>query len=140
MSTDFPGTGRMVAGTTGQASSPAPPLNRMRLQLQDDTMIRGHTYGILRDAPANPGVRRVDIWNALGQLYNTVHAGGVPWFPANQLMQHLLTAIIQVSKAIHKYPPNGVSGSRNIERATFISKGIEYRVDLENLRGTNLRS
>jgi hypothetical protein len=115
----------------------APPVYRMRVQLQDDTMIRSHTYGVTRTANPNPGVTVLQIRHALQELYQNVRIGA-PWFPL-RLLPQLMTAIVILSQRVGRYPPGGTSASGNIERRTFSDRGVRYRVDVENLFGHYLR-
>jgi hypothetical protein len=119
------------------AGSP-PPVYRMRVQLQDDPMISSHTFGITRTANPNPGVTLLQIRHAMQELYQNVQIGAL-WFPL-RLLPQLITAIILLSQRIGQYPPGGTSASGNIERRTFLDRGIQYRVDIENLFGHNLRA
>ena len=51
----------------------------------------------------------------------------------------MTTAIDRMKKDIGKIPPNGVSNVGNVNRKTFTdSTGKNWRIDLENLKGTNL--
>lgn len=111
--------------------------HRMRLQLQDDTMIAGHTYGITRTNNSIPGVTVLQMRHALFELYHTV-AVGAPWFPL-RLRPRLVGAIVYLSQRLGQYPPGGTVSGGNVERATFLDRGIQYRLDIENLRGHNLR-
>jgi hypothetical protein len=120
----------VVAGT--------PPVYRMRVQLQDDTMIRGHTYGVTRTANPNPGVTVLQVRHALAELYHNVRIGA-PWFPL-RLLPQLVTAVVLLSQRLGQYPPGGTTTSGMIERRTFSDRGIQYRVDIENLFGHNLRA
>jgi hypothetical protein len=72
------------------------------------------------------------------ELYHDV-AVRAPWFPS-RLVPQLVTAIIKMSRKLDHYPPGGSQASGNIERFTFTDQGIQYRLDLENLYGHNLRS
>jgi hypothetical protein len=62
-----------------------------------------------------------------------------PWFPS-RLLPKLVGAIIGLSQKLDQYPPGGTQASGNIERITFSDRGVQYRVDIENLFGHNLRS
>ena len=131
-----PLTRTKTSGILARVGSPG-PAHRMRVQLQDDTMIRGHTYGVTRTNAPNPGVTVLQIRNALGELYHMVQVRA-PWFPA-RLLPQLVNAIIQLSQRVGQYPPGGTTASGNIERRVFTDRGIQYRVDIENLYGHNLR-
>jgi hypothetical protein len=110
---------------------------RMRVQLQDDTMITTNTYGVTRSNNPVPGVTVLQVRDALSELYSMVQIRA-PWFPS-RLSPQLATAIILLSQRLGQYPPGGTTASGNIERRTFRDRGIQYRVDIENLRGHNLR-
>ena len=120
------------------AAGGMPAVYRIRVQLQDDTMIRGHTYGVARTNNPNPGVTVLQVRNALAEMYQNVQVRA-PWFPL-RLLPQLVTAIVLLSQRLGQYPPGGTSASGNIERRTFTDRGIQYRVDIENLFGHNLRA
>jgi hypothetical protein len=117
-----------------------PPVHRMRVQLQDDTMKKNHphTFGVARSANASTGVKRLHMRNAMKELYQDVGIRAA-WFPLRFLPQ-LVSAIIRISQKLDQYPPGGTQTSGNIERITFLDHGIQYRLDIENLFGHNLRS
>jgi hypothetical protein len=114
------------------------PVHRMRVQLQDDTMKKNHTFGVARSANASTGVTTLHLRNAMKELYQDVGIRAA-WFPL-RLRPQLINAIIQLSKKLDQYPPGGTRASGNIERFTFLDHGIQYRLDIENLFGHNLRS
>lgn len=116
----------------------APPVYRLRVQLQDDSMIRSHTYGVTRTANPNPGVTVLQVRHALAELFQNVQISA-PWFPL-RLRSQLVTAIVILSQRLGRYPPGGTTASGNIERQAFSDRGIQYRVDIENLFGHNLRA
>jgi hypothetical protein len=61
------------------------------------------------------------------------------WFPSS-LESNLWSAIIRMSMSLNRYPPAGTSFIGNMEREIIgTEKGLEWRLDLENLNGTNLR-
>ena len=128
-----------IANIISAAGGPA-PVHRMRVQLQDDTNIKHapHTYGIARTANATTGVTVLQIRHALMEMYQDV-AMRAPWFPL-RLRPQLVAAIIAMSQKLGHYPPAGIQRPGNIERATFVDHGTQYRVDLENLFGHNLRA
>jgi len=109
----------------------------MRVQLQDDTMISTHTYGVTRVNNPVPGVTVLQIRAALQELYQNVQLRA-PWFPL-RLCPQLVTAIVRLSIRVAHYPPGGTTASGNIDRETFNDRGTQYRVDIENLFGHNLR-
>ncbi len=101
-------------------------------------MIRSHTYGVTRTNNPNPGVTVLQVRHAMQELYQNVQVGA-PWFPL-RLLPQLFTAIVNLSQRLGHYPPGGTSASGNIERRTFRHRGVEHRVDIENLFGHNLRA
>jgi hypothetical protein len=106
-----------AAHSISAAAQSAAIVHRMRLQLQDDTMIAGHTYGITRTNNPTPGVTVLQMQNALSELYQTV-AAGAPWFPL-RLLPQLVGAIVYLSKRLTQYPPAGTTASGNIETSHF---------------------
>jgi hypothetical protein len=115
-------------------------VHRMRVQLQDDTNKKysKHTFGITRTNNASTGVTKLQLRNAMDELYQGL-AIRATWFPLT-LRPQLKNAIILISQKLDQYPPSGTQTSGNIERITFLDRGIQYRVDIENLFGHNLRS
>src|SRR5438105_1857728 len=72
------------------------PVHRTRVQLQDDTMIRNHTFGVARSANASTGVTRLHVRNGMKELYQDVRIRAA-WFPS-RLLPQLVGAIIQISR------------------------------------------
>ena len=129
----------LAHGVEAASGGPA-PVHRMRVQLQDDTNFKNHphTFGIARTANASTGVTTLQIRHALAELYQTVNVRAT-WFPL-RLLPRLISAIISMSQKLNHYPPAGIQRPGNIERETFVDRGVQYRVDLENLFGHNLRA
>lgn len=108
-------------------------INQMRVQLQQSRAgVTLKTHGIPIFGPATPGIGVRQVQAALARLF--AEAQILDWFPNSQL-RDLRTAIIRVSQALNRYPPGGIIWGGNIEREEF----GEFRVDIENLRGHNLR-
>jgi hypothetical protein len=108
----------------------------MRVQLQvSRSGTTPNTEGIPLSNPTI-GVTTLDVRTAMLNLFFSTPL----WFPSS-LEPALHSAIVGMSIKISKYPPLGVTGhSRNIEREEFPGrKGMLYRIDLEHVRGTNLR-
>jgi RHS repeat-associated protein len=109
--------------------------NMMRVQLQLELE---ETWGLPVPGPKDPGVTVAQMQGALGQLY--ADARLLPWFPFNRLERSLRKAIVECSERLNVYPSiGGVFIGGQFYQCTFEDHGDEYRVDLENLRGHNLR-
>ena len=105
----------------------------MRLQLQEKSNnIWSDTY--LGMEPI--GVRAYDIRVGLQLMYKGVERSSD--FPS-QCLPDLVSAIIYMSQKVGRFPPNGIVMVGNVARETFTCKCKNYRVDLENLFGHNLR-
>jgi hypothetical protein len=52
---------------------------------------------------------------------------------------NLVGMIVYISQRLDRYPPIGVEGRRDVERAEQFYKGLCYRVDIENFVGRNLK-
>ena len=93
-----------------------------------------HTLGLPIFGPQNPGVPVRAVQAQLSVLWTTANSSAIGWFPGS-LARDLRSAIIDVSMSLNRWPPAGVSRGGNIERSEF----GDFRVDVENLRGHNLR-
>ena len=109
--------------------------NTMRVQLQQG---HNHTYGLPIIAPENPGVSVLQVRMTMATMFSTCPVAA-PWFPLNRLKSQLVSGVIRLSTKLGTYPPLGTSKGGNIERAEFYDGGKEYRIDIENLFGWNLR-
>jgi RHS repeat-associated protein len=117
--------------------------NQMRVQLQENGPPPNETYAIRAVNTPQVGVTVTQVRLAMQMLFLT-HTVGASRFPSNRLRGDLVSAIIEMSISVGRYPPGGVAGNNlNIEREQIPNRGGgrvgEYRLDLENMRGHNLR-
>jgi hypothetical protein len=82
------------------------------------------------------GVTLLQIRSLMVLMYGGAKATGE--FP-NSCLTQLRSSIIEMSQKIKRFPPLGVITGANIERVKFKCQACEYRIDLENKRGHNLR-
>jgi RHS repeat-associated protein len=130
-----PGSRKFPVDPRNLTSNESEP-NQMRVQLQ---LGSEKTYGIPISAPQDPGVATRQVRDSLQELYNN-YPKQTPWFPQS-LDGKLRCAIIDISQELKRFPPSGVTQGGNIVRSEFAGeKGKKYRVDVENLRGHNLRN
>jgi hypothetical protein len=112
----------------------------MRVQLQESRSgVTLHTEGIPIEGDPNRGVTVRQVQAALGELFS--RARGLNWFK-NTYMRDLRRAIINTSQELNRYPPLGISRIGNMREVSHEFPGPNrsmYRVDVDNLRGTNLR-
>jgi RHS repeat-associated protein len=109
-----------------------PDANAMRVQLQEGNRT-------LATVPkmnySDPGVTVGQMREALQQLWDQ----GARQIPVSA-RPRFRSAIIETSLQYGLYPPGGVSkGGRFYYREFNDDRGVTYRVDSDNLRGTNLR-
>jgi hypothetical protein len=117
---------------------------RMRVQLQDSVDGKTkHTESvvILEQPPLGRGVTVRQVQAGLLKLYEKGEQA--KWYPNNQLGD-LGSAIIKVSEKLNNYPAaGGIQGPRTgiatEQWPNNKNKNTTYRVDVENLRGWNLR-
>jgi RHS repeat-associated protein len=115
--------------------------NSMRVQLQEgiDTTF----YGKSEHNTAQTGVTLFQVRNAMQELYNEARADasfGRNKFPYNALEDWLFSSVISISIKLGTYPPGGISGlQRNFIQETVEYRKKEYRLDVDNLSGHNLR-
>jgi RHS repeat-associated protein len=117
--------------------------NQMRVQLQDSQAGKTlHTNGPLPlVAPSSTGVTVRQVQGALTILYQNYRLIA-PWFPTS-LDPQLAGAIAYVSMRLNRWPAIGGTPAgliRSLETANFTKGQVQYRVDVDNLRGRNLRS
>jgi hypothetical protein len=115
--------------------------NRMRVQLQEG--LDNTFYGVAQQNTDQVGVTVSQMQTALFTLYNTAAsdtATGRNAYPFNALDDWLRSAVIFISQDLKRYPPTGVIGlQRNFLQQTTEYRGKEYRLDVDNLVGHNLR-
>ena len=112
--------------------------NQMRVQLQYKHQ---YDHGIALLATPEIGVTKAQVYNGLWHLWQT--RGNGNWFPSSQ-DQNMRRAVVEVSKEV-KRRPDPVDGAREqVASSQWFPNGkqpqrADYRVDVENLRGTNLK-
>ena len=116
--------------------------NRMRVQLQEG--VDNTFYGISQYNTEQVGVTVLQMRSALLTLYNTASSDsaiGRSAFPFNALNDWLMSSVIIASQKLGTYPPGGIF----VPKRNFVSiptvwhRGKEYRLDVDNLAGHNLR-
>jgi hypothetical protein len=89
------------------------------------------------------GVTVLQMRSALQTLYNMASndtSFGNMGFPFNPLDEWLRSAVIFVSQKLSKYPPDGIIGlRRGFSEEKTVYRRKEYRLDVDNLAGHNLR-
>ncbi|KAB2838703.1 MAG: hypothetical protein F9K47_17530, partial [Burkholderiales bacterium] len=130
--------GTTIAGYSGAALSDVKgcAANQMRLQVQaSKSGTTGFTEGYVMMNRPDVGVT---TWQVRSQLQR-IHADNPAGFPG-VFGGALVSAIIRMSASLNRYPPAGTRSIGNIEREIIGTvRGTEWRLDLENLRGNNLR-
>ena len=113
-------------------------VNQMRLQLQaSKNGVTSYTKGYVMTNHPRIGVTRSQVINKMNAIYLDPPSG----FPRS-LSSGLNSAIIKVSKKVNSYSPAGEHQQNyNIIKGKIgeDNKKREWRLDLENLRGINLR-
>jgi RHS repeat-associated protein len=117
--------------------------NQMRVQLQK----QNDTYGVPLVSSSKTGVTLAQVGTGLFDIWQTAKGGQLSdWFSFNRYEKNLYNAIIDVSKeSLDRRNKGGVSAGREqvatsqwLPDGTPVRRGV-YRVDVENLRGHNLR-
>jgi hypothetical protein len=127
-----------LAGTLASGKPNSQPQYRMRVQLQDKP---NHTIGTHLESDKPITVEQV--WMLLDQLYAEVKAGGAKkWYPKKAGLPQLAAEIGVVKTRLLRYPPLGISGEQlYFEQRRWTIRGYpEFRLDVDNLSGWNLRS
>ncbi|NET90545.1 MAG: RHS repeat-associated core domain-containing protein [Kamptonema sp. SIO1D9] len=111
--------------------------SQFRVQLQYK---KKHTLGIPILAPSEVGVSKAQVYRGLYELWMARRTQG--WYPLSQ-DRNTRRAIVEVSQGVKNSPPESrplwqVASSQWNKDGTQKTKG-EYRVDAENIRGTNLQ-
>jgi RHS repeat-associated protein len=122
--------------TTDPDACNAKGKGRMRVQLQKGlTTTSPATQVMVNNDP--PGVTTTQVYAALNSLWNAAQSGAAG-FPFNSNQKDLRAAIISVSQCAGKFAPSGYGiPTRSLCSADVGKSG--WRVDLDNLNGTNLR-
>ncbi len=113
-------------------------LNQMRLQLQQGS---AETYGVTRENFPRKGVTVRQMQSALNQLRLTKDFEA-PWFP-EVLDDWLGSSIIIISQRLNTVPGSGgvmATGTISTLKQETFHRNKEYRLEIENLRGHNLRN
>jgi RHS repeat-associated protein len=116
--------------------------NRMRVQLQEG--LETTFYGVAQQNTAQIGVTVYQMQSALQTLYNMASNDatfGRSSFPFNALNDWLVSSIIIASEKLKGYPPGGIALPRRnfLNIPTIQYRRKEYRLDVDNLVGHNLR-
>jgi hypothetical protein len=114
----------------------------MRVQFQDHEPGRrkDNTLAKSVSAKSDPGVTVEQIHDALDSLLHEMPAA--KWIGKSY---HTLfkRAVARIKRKVRTLPPNGFDkGGTNISALQQVFRGdgkVEYRIDVENLRGHNLR-
>lgn len=115
------------------------PSNRMRVQLQTGST-NAWSKAKTRDGSA---VTVADINAALDEMDSEYKNGNISNGPPrdNATKQAFDSAMTRMKNDIAVIPPNGTSAVGNVKRKTFRdSNDRTWRIDVENLAGTNLTS
>jgi hypothetical protein len=111
--------------------------SQMRVQLQYKHQ---YDHGIALLANPEIGVTKAQVHNGLWHLWLTRENGN--WFPSSQ-DRNTRRAIVEVSKVVKNSPPVDKPREQVASSQWFPNgkqaKIADYRVDVENLRGTNLQ-
>lgn len=112
----------------GAASSRREDPHVVRLQLQQG---KNNIDSYALKASGDPGVLKEQVWLALGYMYDRNATSNEDW---NKVLGNSVVNMSEKVKALH----GGVSGVGNVLRTEFVYGRKLYRIDLENLNGTNL--
>ena len=111
-------------------------LNQMRVQFQVSPLTGGvtlNTHALPVFGPKNNGVTVADVEATMRILFNTLPG----WWP-NALESPAIGLMARQSMHIRKVPPNGVLSDWT-HKESFEQRKFEYRIDIENIRGHNLK-
>jgi RHS repeat-associated protein len=126
-----------AAATTLTGDSSHRSNNRMRLQLQEGV---NHFWSLPMFAPPSIGVSSTQVRAGLTAMH-VAAVGDTMLLPLpNALEPQLFSAIVFFSQKLTPIVAGGgVIQGGNVLREEFVGGGKVYRIDLENLRGHNLR-
>jgi RHS repeat-associated protein/uncharacterized repeat protein (TIGR01451 family) len=117
--------------------------NEMRVQLQEGTT---NTFGIPLRAPSSVGVTTLQVRTALLSIYLAIYAESraeVAFFPKNASDSFigLLGSVIYLSQRVGAIQAAGgvPQSGQTVLTDTFLAGKRVFRIDIENLRGHNLR-
>ena len=114
----------------------------MRVQLQWSKAGKTETYKTkVVNASPDVGVTVRQLQGALKILWDSIYEDNHTRFQKNRYRSHFGHAITTISNRLNGRPPVGVMQEPfNIEREEWTDdRGGYFRVDVENLRGHNLR-
>jgi hypothetical protein len=135
--------GLAILGYDGNEAADPMANFEMRVQLQDHEPGRGKDNTLARavSAKAEPGVTVEQLCDALDGLLR--EAPGAKWI-GKPYQPEFKKAVARIKQRIRRIPPNGIfKEGANIKplQQTFRGDGkVVFRVDIESLRGHNLRS
>ena len=113
----------------------------MRVQLQEG--LNNSFYGEFAHNTAAVGVTVLQMRQAMNALFDGASddtSTGRNKFPFTALQSWLFSAVITLSEKLGTFPPGGISGTElNFIQETTKYRGKEYRLDMDNLAGWNLR-
>ena len=107
-----------------------PDANAIRFQVQVGSETSASVVKTSQDKKF--GVKKAHAYEALMELYTSA----VSKEPGLGRCEGFRSAIIRMSKSIRNV--HGIFDGGNVMRESFKYQGKDYRIDLENLRGTNL--
>ena len=124
---------RIINEDTNQA-------NQMRVQLQYKQQ---HDTGIALLAVPEVGVTKSQVYNGLFKLWNIYDSGGASWLPQSQA-RNVRRAIVEVSQKVKNRRGSVIAPREQVATSQWMPDGRQatrgdYRVDVENLRGENLK-
>jgi RHS repeat-associated protein len=109
---------------------------RMRIQLQLGDQFTAPVSQSLNNVDP-PGVTIVQVRNGLQTLYYSAQLS-IARFPFNRYQSEFFTAVIDVSQQAGRHAPTGYTGIyRSLLTSPIGDSG--WRIDVDNLEGTNLR-
>ena len=108
-----------------------PDMNAMRFQVQWDSKNKGPTFALPAVAPPNPGVTTPQALATLAAVVATV----VP----KRAQAAAAPAAAKQAKWISSRPPAGVAGQFSRSEYFPFQSFADARVDVENIRGHNLK-
>jgi RHS repeat-associated protein len=107
---------------------------RIQLQLGDQFTVPGTP---ILNNPDPPGVTSFQVREGLEEIYAIAQTSAAK-FPFNSLQSDLVTAVIIVSQQAGMFAPYGYSGFKRSLLTSPIGRS-GWRIDVDNLEGTNLR-
>ena len=119
---------------TDQTNTNEEGFNRMRVQIQVGDNMVWTDSSVPLTAPSDNGVTTLEVRVAMEALYykSEEHMN-------KKFTRKLRSAIIEASQKLKNYPPEGTMEPIPSNFANFEYKGKEYRIDIENIQGWNLR-